>query len=26
MRRISDSIADEHKAAMAEFFRNHIDA
>ena len=26
MRRISDSIADEHKAAMEEFLRNHIDA
>jgi uncharacterized protein len=26
MRRISSSIADEHKAAMAEFFRHHIDA
>ena len=26
MRRISDSIADEQKAAMEEFLRNHIDA
>jgi hypothetical protein len=26
MRRISDSIADEQKAAMQEFLRNHIDA
>ncbi len=26
MRRISDSIAEEHKAAMAEFFRHHVDA
>ncbi len=26
MHRISGSIADEHKTAMAEFFRNHIDA
>jgi predicted aldo/keto reductase-like oxidoreductase len=26
MRRISDSIADEHKTAMEAFFRNHIDA
>jgi hypothetical protein len=26
MRRISDSIAGEQKAAMEEFFRSHIDA